>query len=134
MAGEPGGYVVKLPGGVTLYHAGDTAVFGDMKLIGEIYRPDVAYLPIGDVFTMGPREAAYAIRLLGVKYGAPMHFATFPCSQGLPRVYKLRRKTLRACTCARRNREKVCSSREFTRNQIIESPCRKDKLGRKIFH
>jgi len=83
-AGEAGGYIVKLPGGLTIYHAGDTAVFGDMKLIGEIYRPDLACLPIGDVFTMGPREAAHAIRLLGVKHVIPMHYATFPMLTGTP--------------------------------------------------
>ena len=83
-AGEAGGYMVKLPGGLTIYHAGDTAVFGDMKLIGEIYRPDLACLPIGDVFTMGPREAAHAIRLLGVKHVIPMHYATFPMLTGTP--------------------------------------------------
>jgi len=82
--GEAGGYIVKLPGGVTLYHAGDTAVFGDMKLIGEIYKPDIACLPIGDVFTMGPKEAAYAIRLLGVSHVIPMHYATFPMLTGTP--------------------------------------------------
>jgi len=82
--GEAGGYVVRLPGEVTVYHAGDTAVFGDMKLIGEIYTPDVACLPIGDVFTMGPREAAYAIRMLGVKHVIPMHYATFPMLTGTP--------------------------------------------------
>ena len=63
-AGEPGGYIVRLPGQVTLYHAGDTSVFGDMKLVGEMYKPQVALLPIGDIFTMGPKEAAMAIRLL----------------------------------------------------------------------
>jgi L-ascorbate metabolism protein UlaG (beta-lactamase superfamily) len=83
-AGEAGGYVVKLPGGVIVYHAGDTAVFGDMKLIGEIYKPEVACLPIGDIFTMGPREAAFAIRLLGVKHVIPMHYATFPMLTGTP--------------------------------------------------
>jgi L-ascorbate metabolism protein UlaG (beta-lactamase superfamily) len=82
--GEAGGYIVKLPGGISIYHAGDTAVFGDMKLIGEIYKPDVACLPIGDVFTMGPREAAMAIRLLGVKHVIPMHYATFPLLPGTP--------------------------------------------------
>ena len=81
-AGEPGGYVVRLPGGFTLYHAGDTAIFGDMKLIGELYKPDLALLPIGDLYTMGPREAAYAIRLLGVKHVVPMHYATFPVLTG----------------------------------------------------
>jgi L-ascorbate metabolism protein UlaG (beta-lactamase superfamily) len=83
-AGEAGGFMVRLPGGVSVYHAGDTAVFGDMKLIGEIYKPDVAMLPIGDVFTMGPREAAFAIRLLGVKHVIPMHYATFPMLTGTP--------------------------------------------------
>src|SRR5690348_5211257 len=60
--GEACGYVVRLPGGPTVYHAGDTAVFSDMKLIGELYSPEVAMLPIGDFYTMGPREAAMAIR------------------------------------------------------------------------
>ena len=81
-AGEPGGYIVRLPGGFTLYHAGDTAIFGDMKLIGELYQPDLALLPIGDLYTMGPREAACAIRLLGVKHVVPMHYATFPVLTG----------------------------------------------------
>jgi len=87
-AGEPGGYIVKLPGGVKIYHAGDTAVFGDMKLIGEIYKPDVACIPIGDVFTMGPKEAAMAIRLLGVKHVIPMHYATFPLLTGTPEALR----------------------------------------------
>jgi L-ascorbate metabolism protein UlaG (beta-lactamase superfamily) len=89
--GEPGGYIVRLPGGFTLYHAGDTAVFGDMKLIADMYKPDLACLPIGDVFTMGPREAAVAIRLLGVKHVIPMHYATFPMLTGTPE--KLREET-----------------------------------------
>lgn len=83
-AGEPAGLIIRLPGGVTLYHAGDTAVFGDMKLIAELYKPDLAMLPIGDLFTMGPREAAHAIRLLGVKHVIPMHYATFPALTGTP--------------------------------------------------
>ena len=80
--GEPAGYIIRMPGGFTLYHAGDTAVFGDMKLIGKLYKPDLAMLPIGDRFTMGPREAAYAIRLLGVTDVVPMHYATFPFLTG----------------------------------------------------
>src|SRR5579863_4656738 len=76
--GEPAGYVIRMPGGFTVYHAGDTALFGDMKLISELYKPELAMLPIGDRFTMGPREAAYAIRFLGVKHVIPMHYATFP--------------------------------------------------------
>ena len=82
--GEAGGFNIKLPGGVSIYHAGDTNVFGDMKLIGEMYKPDLACLPIGDVFTMGPREAAMAIRLLGVKYVVAMHHKTFPQLTGTP--------------------------------------------------
>jgi L-ascorbate metabolism protein UlaG (beta-lactamase superfamily) len=82
--GEACGYIMGLPGGLTIYHAGDTAVFGDMKLIGELYSPDVAMLPIGDFYTMGPREAAHAIRLLGVGHVIPMHFGTFPALTGRP--------------------------------------------------
>jgi len=83
-AGEPTGIIVNLPGGLVLYHAGDTCVFGDMKLIAEIYRPEVACLPIGDCYTMGPREAAVAIRLLGVKHVIPIHYGTFPPLTGRP--------------------------------------------------
>jgi L-ascorbate metabolism protein UlaG (beta-lactamase superfamily) len=90
-AGEPAGLVIRMPGGFTIYHAGDTALFGDMKLIGELYKPDLAMLPIGDLFTMGPREAAYAIRLLGVKHMIPMHYATFPVLTGT--VEGLRQET-----------------------------------------
>lgn len=82
--GEACGYIVRLPGGFTLYHAGDTAVFGDMKIIGDLYKPDVAMLPIGDYYTMGTREAALAIRLLGVHHVIPMHFGTFPVLTGNP--------------------------------------------------
>lgn len=83
-AGDPAGFVVKFPGGLTIYHAGDTAVFGDMKLIGELYAPELALLPIGDLYTMGPREAALAIRLLNVKHVVPMHYGTFPALRGRP--------------------------------------------------
>jgi L-ascorbate metabolism protein UlaG (beta-lactamase superfamily) len=82
--GEASGFVIGLPGGLRVYHAGDTAVFGDMKLIADLYAPDVALLPIGDHFTMGPREAALAIRLLAVRHVIPMHFATFPLLTGTP--------------------------------------------------
>lgn len=82
--GEACGYIIRLPGGFTVYHAGDTAVFGDMKMIGELYAPDLALLPIGDHYTMGPREAALAIRLLGVRQVIPMHFGTFPPLVGRP--------------------------------------------------
>jgi L-ascorbate metabolism protein UlaG (beta-lactamase superfamily) len=82
--GEPCGYVVRLPGGLKLYHAGDTTVFGDMKMIGELYAPELACLPIGDLFTMSPREAALAIRLLGVRHVVPIHYGTFPVLTGTP--------------------------------------------------
>lgn len=82
--GDAAGYVIELPDGFTIYHAGDTNVFGDMALIGELYRPDIALLPIGGHFTMGPREAAKAIELLGVKQVIPMHHGTFPLLQGTP--------------------------------------------------
>jgi L-ascorbate metabolism protein UlaG (beta-lactamase superfamily) len=87
-AGEPAGYIARFPGGLTLYHAGDTCIFGDMKLIGELYKPDLAMLPIGDIFTMGPREAAHAIKLLGVKHVIPMHFDTFPMLTGTPEALR----------------------------------------------
>ena len=83
-AGEPASFIVRMPGGLTIFHAGDTAAFGDMRLIGELYKPDIACLPIGDNFTMGPREAAHAIRLLGVKHVIPMHYGTFPVLTGTP--------------------------------------------------
>ncbi|HEV2615061.1 MAG TPA: metal-dependent hydrolase [Candidatus Acidoferrales bacterium] len=82
--GEACGYIIRLPGGLTIYHAGDTAVFGDMKLIAELYAPEAAMLPIGDYYTMSPREAAMAIRLLNVKHVIPMHFGTFPALTGTP--------------------------------------------------
>ena len=86
--GEAAGFVIRLPGGMTVYHAGDTAVFGDMKIIGEVYAPDLALLPIGDHYTMSPREAALAIRLLGVKHVVPMHYGTFPVLTGRPETLR----------------------------------------------
>ena len=82
--GEAAGYVLELANGFKLYHAGDTAVFSDMALIGRLLEPDVALLPIGDHYTMGPRSAAEAVRLLGVKTVIPMHFGTFPVLVGTP--------------------------------------------------
>jgi L-ascorbate metabolism protein UlaG (beta-lactamase superfamily) len=82
--GEAAGFVVKLENGQTIYFAGDTALFGDMKLIGELYRPDIAFLPIGDRFTMGPDTAAMAAKWLSVKQAVPMHYGTFPLLTGTP--------------------------------------------------
>jgi L-ascorbate metabolism protein UlaG (beta-lactamase superfamily) len=83
--GEPAGFIIELENGFTIYHAGDTGVFGDMSLIKTLYDPDVALLPIGGHFTMDPGHAAYAIRnLLKPKQVIPIHFATFPQLKGTP--------------------------------------------------
>jgi L-ascorbate metabolism protein UlaG (beta-lactamase superfamily) len=82
--GEAAGYVLELEGGFRIYHAGDTAVFSDMALIGKLLSPDIAMLPIGDHYTMGPRSAAEAVRMLGVKTVIPMHMGTFPVLTGTP--------------------------------------------------
>jgi L-ascorbate metabolism protein UlaG (beta-lactamase superfamily) len=87
-AGEPAGLVVEVEDGLKLYFAGDTNVFGDMSLIGRIYAPDVAILPIGDHFTMGPREAAVALELLGVVRCVPCHYGTFPLLTGTPETLR----------------------------------------------
>jgi L-ascorbate metabolism protein UlaG (beta-lactamase superfamily) len=78
------GFVMSIADGPVLYHAGDTTVFGDMKLIAELYRPEVAMLPIGGHYTMGPKEAALATRLLAPKMVLPIHFGTFPPLKGTP--------------------------------------------------
>jgi len=83
-AGDPGGFVVKFPNGFTAYHAGDTAVFKDMELIRELYRPELAMLPIGSHYVMNPKEAALACRLLRPKWVIPMHYGTFPVLTGTP--------------------------------------------------
>ena len=82
--GEAVGYVIEFENGFKIYFAGDTDVFGDMALIKELHQPDVAFLPIGDWYTMSPRKAAKAAELLGVKTVVPMHFATFPILTGKP--------------------------------------------------
>ncbi len=82
--GAAAGFVVKLENGQTIYYAGDTSLFGDMKIIAELYKPDIAFLPIGDRFTMGPDTAAIAAKWLGVKQVVPMHCGTFPLLTGTP--------------------------------------------------
>jgi L-ascorbate metabolism protein UlaG (beta-lactamase superfamily) len=82
--GEACGYVVEFSNQVKIYHAGDTNVFGDMQIIHDLYSPVIAMLPIGDHFTMSPREAAYACNLLKAKTVIPMHFGTFPVLTGRP--------------------------------------------------
>jgi L-ascorbate metabolism protein UlaG (beta-lactamase superfamily) len=82
--GEAAGYVLRFPGGRALYFAGDTNVFSDMHLVEQLYHPDLAILPIGDLFTMSPREAAVACKLLRPAKVIPMHFGTFPALTGTP--------------------------------------------------
>jgi L-ascorbate metabolism protein UlaG (beta-lactamase superfamily) len=86
--GEAVGFVLRFDNGLSLYASGDTNVFGDMRLIAELYQPSVAILPIGDFYTMGPREAAYATRLLGVRAVIPAHYGTFPALTGTPEALK----------------------------------------------
>ena len=78
------GFVVRLPDGYTFYHAGDTALFSDMQLIADLYRPKLAFLPIGDHFTMDPHQAARACRFLEVREVIPIHWGTFPLLTGTP--------------------------------------------------
>lgn len=82
--GEAAGYVLRFEDGRALYFAGDTNVFTDMQLIARLYKPELAILPIGDLFTMGPKEAAEACRMLGAELVLPMHFGTFPGLTGTP--------------------------------------------------
>jgi L-ascorbate metabolism protein UlaG (beta-lactamase superfamily) len=82
--GAPVGFVVRTEDGRAFYFAGDTAVFGDMRLIAEMHAPQIAFLPIGGHFTMGPEGAAIAARLLGVRQVVPMHYGTFPVLTGTP--------------------------------------------------
>jgi L-ascorbate metabolism protein UlaG (beta-lactamase superfamily) len=82
--GVAAGYVLRFEDGLTIYFAGDTSIFGDMRLIGEMYGPAIAFLPIGDLYTMGPEQAARACELLGVTQVVPMHYGTFPALTGTP--------------------------------------------------
>jgi L-ascorbate metabolism protein UlaG (beta-lactamase superfamily) len=82
--GEPAGFVVQMEDERSFYFAGDTALFGDMRLIAEMYAPQIAFLPIGDHFTMDPQAAALAARMLGVRQVVPMHYGTFPVLTGTP--------------------------------------------------
>jgi len=82
--GEACGLIIGLPGGTTIYYAGDTDVFGDMRMIADLYKPTVSILPVGDHYTMGPKQAAYACRLLRTPKVIPMHYGTFPALSGSP--------------------------------------------------
>ena len=82
--GVAAGYVIRFEDGLSIYFAGDTSIFSDMRLIGELYRPAIGFLPIGDLYTMGPEQAAKACELLGIKQVVPMHYGTFPALTGTP--------------------------------------------------
>ena len=82
--GEAVGYVLRMENGFTIYHTGDTAVTYDMLIVGDLYQPELTILPIGDHFTMDPRQAAYALKLIRSKYAIPGHFGTFPILKGTP--------------------------------------------------
>lgn len=86
--GEAAGFVVTLENGLSIYHAGDTNVFSDMSIIHDLYAPDIALLPIGGHFTMSPKEAAYAAKLLKPRMVIPMHYGTFEALAGTPEALK----------------------------------------------
>jgi L-ascorbate metabolism protein UlaG (beta-lactamase superfamily) len=86
--GQPAGFVVRMEDERAFYFAGDTALFGDMRLIGEMLSPEIAFLPIGDHYTMGPDAAARAARMVGVRQVVPMHYGTFPALTGTPNRLK----------------------------------------------
>lgn len=88
LPGDAAGFVVKLENGFVLYHAGDTSLFGDMKFIEKLHNPHVALLPIGGLYTMGPREAAIACDLIKPKFIIGMHYGTFPALAGTPQQLK----------------------------------------------
>ena len=88
VGGEPAGFVVELENGFTIYHMGDTGLFGDMGFIGEYYRPDLILVPIGGHFVMSPDDAAYATRMfLKPRFAIPMHYGTNPMLKGTPQEY-----------------------------------------------
>jgi L-ascorbate metabolism protein UlaG (beta-lactamase superfamily) len=91
--GEAVGYLIEMENGLKIYQSGDTAIFGDMSLYGQLFAPDIAVLPIGDYFTMDPRQAAHACEMLGVQQVIPSHYGTFPILTGTPE--KLRQELSR---------------------------------------
>jgi len=95
--GSPTGAIINI-NGLSIYHAGDTGLFGDMKLIGEVYSPDVALLPIGGFFTMNPEQAAVAVQLISPRYAIPMHYNTFDIIKQDPYIFAEKVKKLRPST------------------------------------
>jgi L-ascorbate metabolism protein UlaG (beta-lactamase superfamily) len=96
--GAPVGYVLRFSNGFTIYHTGDTAVTSDMALIGKLYKPDLVILPIGDFYTMGPKQAAYALKLIGAKFALGSHYGSFPVLTGTPEALKAEAKKLGVTT------------------------------------
>ena len=88
VGGEPVGYIIQLENGFKIYDMGDTGLFGDMKMIGEYYKPDLLLIPIGGHFVMDPKDAAFATRLVNPKMAFPMHYGTNPYLRGTPAEYK----------------------------------------------
>jgi len=87
--GEPCGFIVEMENGFKIYHMGDTGLFGDMRLIGEYYKPDLIMIPIGGHFVMDPRDAAYATtEMIRPKFAIPVHYGTFPVLRGTPQEYQ----------------------------------------------
>ena len=86
--GPAAAYMLRFEDGRVVYFAGDTALFGDMRLLGERHAPGLAFLPIGDLFTMGPEEAAIAADWVGAKIVVPMHYGTFPVLTGTPDEFR----------------------------------------------
>ena len=84
--GEAAGYIIQ--GNKVLYHMGDTALFKDLELIGELYKPEIAFVPIGDRFTMGIKEAALAVQMIAPRVAIPMHYGTFPLIDVDPFAFK----------------------------------------------
>jgi L-ascorbate metabolism protein UlaG (beta-lactamase superfamily) len=88
VGGEPVGYIIELENGFKIYHMGDTGLFGDMKFIGEYYKPDLVLIPIGGHFVMSPADAAYAVKnYLKPKYALPIHYGTIPVLRGTPEEF-----------------------------------------------
>lgn len=85
--GEPAGFIITFENGFKVYHMGDTGLFGSLQFIGELYKPDLVFIPIGSLFTMGPEEAAYAVNVLKPRYAIPMHWGTFPPLTGKPEKF-----------------------------------------------
>jgi len=87
-AGDPAGLVLSFTDDITIYHMGDTNIFADLELYGDLYNPDVAFVPMGDHFTMGPEEAAWAVEMVRPELAVPIHYGTFPVLTGDPEAFK----------------------------------------------